>query len=179
MKTLRIALITAIALLVTVPLMAQQKRERKGPAKQLSPVSQAMLRMTRIRQAIQELDLSDEQEESLKEVQKEFGPRMGEVFGKLQGILTEEQQTATKEAAEAAKEAGKEGRALFVAIEASITLTYEQTKQLNEVGEELTTLLREFQRKTFGVLSTEQREEMRANMAPKGRRGRGEKKASE
>lgn len=181
MKTLRIALITAIALLVTVPLMAQERERKKGPAKQLSPVSQAMLRMTRTHEAIEELDLSDEQKESLKAVHKEFGPKMGEVFGKLKDVLTEEQQTAAKEAAKAAKEADKKGRAFFVAVEASITLTDEQTEQMNEIGEELTTLQREVTRKVLGVLTDEQRKQLRAKRNSGGGRGRGrdDKKTSE
>ena len=57
-------------------------------------------------------------------------------------------------------------------------LVDEQTKKINEVGEELTTLQQEATRKVMRVLTEEQREKVRAAMAPKTRKGR-EKKAAE
>ena len=178
MRTARIALAIALALLVTAPTVAQEKKKKARGGK-LSPVAQAMMRMQKLHNVLEDLDLTDEQKEEHKKLHEANGPKLKELMEKLGKIVTEEQTAAAKAAAEKAKEAGKEGRAFFAAVEASITLTDEQKKEVNKVGEELLIQQREMVKAVRKMLTDEQKEKLTAAMAPAKKKSAGEKKKSE
>ncbi|MEE8451269.1 MAG: hypothetical protein V3R99_05115 [Thermoguttaceae bacterium] len=175
MKTVRITLALAIALSIAVPLMAQEKKTAKAKAAKISPIARVMLRMGKIRSAIEGLDLTAEQKEKLGKSREQLGPKVGSVFGKLRDILTEEQRTASEEAGKKAREAGKEGRALIVAIEASVKITEEQQEKIDKVAKELGALNREMTRSIMGILTPEQKEKLKKALAPQPRK-QGDKK---
>ncbi len=168
MKTVRIALAMAVTLSIAIPAMAQ---ERKGQGKrgQLSAIGRVMIRMGKLNDTVKGLDLSDEQQEKLKQLREETGPKMGEAFGKLQEILTEEQQNAAKEAAKKAHEAGKEGRDIMLAVQAAVKLTDEQQKKMDALVKEVfMPLSREVTKGIISILTPQQREAVKKAMAPKG-----------
>ena len=146
--------------------MQLEKKKRKGPAVQLSPVSQAMMRMKRLHDAIEGLELTEEQEEKHKKLHEELGPKMKATFEKIDGILTEEQAATAKEAAKAAKEAGKEGRAFFAAVESSIKIDDEQKEKLAAVGKELQAIQRAVMKKIVSSLTPEQKEKLKEKLVP-------------
>ena len=175
MKTVRITLDLAVALAMTVPLMAQEKKAGKGKRTKISPMAQVMLRMGKIRSTIGDLDLTAEQKEKLGAIRKELGPKIGEVFGKWKDIYTEEQWTAAEEAGKKAREAGKEGRAMVVAVEAAVKLTDEQKKKTDALAKELVAVNRKMTKAIRGILTPEQKEKMKKALAPKARKPREKK----
>lgn len=175
MKTVRITLALAVALAMTAPLMAQEKKAAKGKGTKISPIARAMLRTGKIHDTLADLDLTAEQKEKLGKIHKELGPKVGEVSAKLEDILTEEQLTAAGEAAKKAKEAGKEIRAGVVAIEAAVKATDEQKEKLDALAKELVTMNREMTKAIRGILTPEQKEKWKKALAPKVRKPREKK----
>jgi hypothetical protein len=176
MRTIRITVAVVLALLVTVPAVAQEKK--KARRSKLSPVAQAMMRMERLHDALKALDLSADQKEQLAKLHEDHGPKMEQLMKKVEAAVPEEQLAAAKAAAEKAKQEGKKGRAFFAAVEASITLNEEQKEKVNKVGEEMLAVQRATVRAVMGVLTTEQKEKIRAQMAPaRSKKPAGKKKA--
>jgi hypothetical protein len=169
MRNAHIVLAVAIALLISTAAVAQEKKKRT-PARKLSPTSQAMLRMHMLHKALEELDLTDEQKQAHKKVHEEIGPKMKEIMDGMKEILSEEQVAALEEAGKKAKEAGKTGRAMFVAIESALKLTDEQKEKMKEPSEKLVALQKQAVRKVMAILTPEQKEEIRAKMAPQRKR---------
>jgi Spy/CpxP family protein refolding chaperone len=64
MKTVRITLALAVALSIAMSVMAQEKKAAKGKAAKLSPTARVMLRMGKLRGALEGLDLTAEQKSS-------------------------------------------------------------------------------------------------------------------
>jgi len=166
MRTTRIMLALAVVALLALPAIAQEKAEKKRKAPQISATGRLMLRMGKLREALKAVDLTAEQKEKLEAVRKEVGPKMGEAFGKMREILTEEQAKAVEEAAKKAREAGKKDRALVQAVEAAIKLTDEQQKKLDKVAQEMTATHRAMMKKVMGILTAEQKEKVRKQMMP-------------
>jgi Spy/CpxP family protein refolding chaperone len=181
MRTLRITLALAVALLIALPAAAQEKKARKGGARKLSPTAQLMLRIGRLREALEQVDLTAEQQEQLEKIREELGPKMKESFGKMRDILTEEQRSTVEESMRKAREAGKEGRELVLAVESSIELTDEQKEKLAKVVVEMRPLHRQMMKKVMGILTPEQQEKVKEKMAPRVRKQgkEGEKKESQ
>jgi len=166
MRTVRILLAAIVALLLAAPSVAAERPKGKGKAPQLSPTAQAMLRMERLRETLDELDLTAEQKERLGKVREEFGPKMKAIFEKIEEVLTEEQRSAAEEAMKQAKEADKKGRELFAAIEAAIKLTDEQKEKMDAIAPEIRDVQREMMKVIRGILTPEQRENLTKRMQP-------------
>ena len=179
MRIVRTLLVGAVALLVATAVVAQEKPKKKGRRVKLSPTTQAVVRIDKLRGAMEELDLTDEQNEQLKKLREKLGPQFKGVFGKMQDVLTEEQKIAGEEAMRAAKEAGKKGRDFFQAIEASLKLTDEQKEKMDKLAPEIRALQREMMKEIRGILTPEQQEKLKAKMQPPKKRKpkQGEKKA--
>lgn len=183
MKTARFALVIAFAVLMAVPATAQEKQgKKKGPAVKISTVSQAMLRMKKLYDALKPLDFTSEQDESLQKLHEKHGPKMKEAFEKLKEILTEEQQAAAEKAMKEAKEAKLTDRRAIVAVEAAIAATAEQKEKMDAVGKDLLAFQREVMKKTMAILTDEQKAKVKEAMMPKPRgkkkeAGNGKKKA--
>jgi Spy/CpxP family protein refolding chaperone len=168
MRTARILLVVTVALLIAVPAMAaQEKKKKKARPAKLSPTAQVFVRMDRLRTALEEMDLTAEQQEKRKQIREEHGAKMKEVLDKMGDILTEEQKDAAKASAGEAKEAGKKGRAFFVAVEASIKITDEQKEKLDKLAPEFAAYQQKLAKAVRGVLTPEQRKELQEKLRPK------------
>jgi len=165
MGTVRLILVTTVALAIAVPLMAQEKPKRK-PAK-LSPMAQAMMRMMNLGETLKALDLTDEQQEKLKGIREESGPKMKEIMEKMGEIVTEEQKKAFADAAKKAKEEGKKGRAFFVAVQSAGDLTDEQKEKLDKLAPEIQGVQRKMMKSIMGILTPEQKEKMKQKRGPR------------
>ena len=139
MRTARIVLAMAVAMLIAAPLLAQERGQRdEGRRGRGNPAPRALLMMERLQTAIGELNLTDEQKEKLAKVREEMGPKMKETWGEAEKeILTEERRKAAEEVMKKNKEAGTKGREAVTAIETAIKLTDEQKPKMDKVGEEL------------------------------------------
>jgi hypothetical protein len=168
MRTVQILLATAAVLLIPAVLVAQdaQPQKKKGRAGRLTPAAQALMRIDRMREALDGMDLTAEQKEQLNAIREELGPKMKEAFEKIQEILTEEQQSIATQAMQEARDAGKKGRQLFLAIESAMNYTDEQKEKLAEVGKPMMKLQNQLMKKVLGILTSEQRETLKKTMAP-------------
>ena len=99
---------------------------------------------------LKELDLTEAELAKIAEIRKEFRPRMEEAEKQLDGVLTDAQKQARKEAIKA----GKTRREVLQAI----NLTSEQRAELENNATELKDLVGNELAKIQGVLSTEQKE---------------------
>ena len=172
MKTHWHLLALAPALLLAVSLVAEEGQKEKRKSGRLTPTSQAMLRMNTLRQAVEALDLTEEQKDKLSKIREELGPKMKEAFGKVLEILTEEQRTTGEESMRKNRDAGLEGRAFFEAVEASLKLTDEQKEKMAKIDQEvLRSVVNEMTQKTLGVLTAEQQEKVKAKLSPAGKKG--------
>jgi Spy/CpxP family protein refolding chaperone len=173
MKLFRTMLAAAAVVCLAGTLLAQEKPAGKGEGRgpRLSPVSQVFLRMERLRTALEGLDLSQEQKDKLAKLRQESGPKAREILEKMRDVLTEEQRKAAEEAGKKAKDAGKKGREMFLAVEKSVKLTDDQKEKLKGIAGDLEALRRDGVAKIREVLTPEQREKLRAKMAPQGRSG--------
>ncbi len=166
MRTVRTLLVVAAALLIAATVVAQEKPKKKGRRGKLAPTTQAVVRLDKLRTALEELDLTEEQKEELKKLREKHGPKFKEVFDKMQDVLTEEQKSAGEEAMKEAKESGKKGRELFQAIEASLKLTDEQKEKMDKLAPEVRALQREMMKEIRGILTPEQQERLKEKMQP-------------
>ncbi len=124
-------------------------RKEKGPAAYAPPL--AMLKG---------LDLSPDQKAKLEALRKEYQPRLSD--GKLfESVLTPEQKKARREAAKAAKAAGKCPKEIQQAVTAAVTLTPDQKTKLAEARKQLGPIYKEFREKIMALLTPEQREQLK------------------
>jgi Spy/CpxP family protein refolding chaperone len=181
MRTARTLLVLAVALLIATAVVAQEKPKKKGRRGKLSPTTQAVVRIDRLRHALEELDLTEAQKEDLKKLHEEFGPKMKAIFEKMQEVLTEEQKAAGEEAMKEAKESGKKGREFFQAIEASLKLTGEQKEKMDKLAPEISAVQKEMMKEIRGILTPEQQEKLKEKMqSPRKKKPKeGQKKKAE
>jgi Spy/CpxP family protein refolding chaperone len=100
-----------------------------------------------------ELDLTDDEVAKIREIHKDFRPKMEKVLRELQGLLTDDQNKARQEALQA----GKRRREVLAALK----LTDEQKQKVRAIGKEVATLARERMEKLRDVLGVGQKEEFR------------------
>ena len=138
MKSLKIAAATAIVVLIAAVAMAAEegkpKEKSKGP--RLSLIAQTMLRIDRIKTAVEGMDLSEDQKEKLGKVRDDFEAKQQAIQEKLADLLTEDQKQTGKDAMESAKQSGKKGREFYLSLEASLKLTDEQKQKMEPIGKE-------------------------------------------
>jgi Spy/CpxP family protein refolding chaperone len=106
------------------------------------------------------LNLSADQKAQIDALKKQYQPKLNE--GKLlESILTPEQKKARREAAQAAKAAGKSRKEIQQAAAAAVTLTPEQKAKLAEAKKQLGPIYRELREKIIDVLTPEQQEQVK------------------
>ncbi len=166
MRTVRIALTLALALLIATPLLAQEKKKgKRGPG----PGGPGGFDITRL---LEKLNLTDDQKAEVKKIRDEFAPKVKEA--RKDAELTEEQQKARKEAEAKAKEDGLRGQEARKAIQDAVKLTDKQA----EANKKLRELMGEQMKKIQGVLTDAQKDEFKKMFGKrdgKGRRAGGEK----
>jgi len=107
------------------------------------------------------VEFTPEQQARIEELRKKYSPQMSEIQGKRDGILTDEQRQAQREAFRVAREAGKQGAALRSAVDAAVKLTDEQKATLAKLQKERAGLLAEIQKELRALLTDEQRKQLR------------------
>jgi len=178
MKSLKIAMATTIAMLIAVAAIAadESKPKAKGRGTRLSPIAQTLLRIDRIKSAVEGLDLSDEQKDKLGKIRDEFDGKQQTIMAKLHDVLTDEQKQIGKEAMDKANETGKKDRQFYQSLEASLKLTDDQKQKMEPIGTELRTLVSETLKAVTDVLTPEQKEKLQQKIGTGGKKG---KKAAE
>jgi hypothetical protein len=96
-----------------------------------------------------ELDLTDAEMTKIKEIRKEFQPKIAQALEGLKGILTADQRVAREDGLKAGKKRKE--------IIASLKLSDDQKEKFEAVGKTVNTLVREELEKIHGVLSAEQK----------------------
>ncbi len=154
MRTVRVLLILAAALLIARPLFAQdQPPEHKARGDRPGRGGDFGMGFLGER-VLKDLNLTDEQKTKLKDLRAKYGP---------DSVLTDEQKKAKTDAVEAAKKDGKKGFELLKAGRDAVKLTDEQKTKLKE---SLKTLMEESKK----ILTPEQQEKLKSLM--KDRRSR-------
>ena len=174
MKSLKIATATAVSVLLAVAAMAAEESKPKGKDKgpKLSPIAQTMLRIDRIKGAVEGLDLSDDQKGKLGTVRDDFETKKQAIIDKLTDLLTEDQKQAAKDAMESAKQSGKKGREVYQSIEASLKLTDEQKQKMEPIGKELQGLVNDALKQVTEVLTPDQKEKLQQKLGPGAKKGK-------
>ncbi len=174
MRTVKVLLVLAVVAVFTTGAIAQdgatKAKKRKGA--KLMPVSLAMMRIERLHEALKKVDLTEEQQEQLKDLHKAIGPELKEVMGQILAVVGDEKVKTVKETVKSAKEAGKNHWQVAVAVEKALDLSDEQKEKLTKVGQELMKLQRGLTKKSKAVLTTEQNEKLTKLLAPRKRTGK-------
>jgi Spy/CpxP family protein refolding chaperone len=103
------------------------------------------------------LNLTDDQKAKVKELKKEYEPKIKAAFD---GVLTAEQKTARTDAVKAAKAEGKKGHDVRKAALQSVKLTGDQQTKLREA---MKPLHKEIKDKLTALLTQEQKDQLKAN----------------
>ena len=149
--------VTAIALLLSVALgnvVSAQDNNQQNEQRQRPAPFQQFFRMRGI-------EFSKDQKAKVEEIRKEFVPTLTENQGKWDGVITEEQQKARRDAFQKARDAGKRGRELQELVNAAIKFTDEQKKQRVTIQEGRNKLLGQIRKKLAAMLTDEQRAKTR------------------
>jgi Spy/CpxP family protein refolding chaperone len=143
MRTVRVLLILAAAVLIARPLFAQdESKEHKARGGRDGRGGMGMLG----ERLLKELNLTGEQNAKVKEIRAKYG---------VESVLTDEQKKARKEAVEAAKTAGKNEREAMRAGFEAVKLTDEQKETLKKNGK---AMMDEFK----NLLTDEQKEKLKS-----------------
>ncbi len=164
MRKAGIGLVVAMAMLVAAVAVAQEKPKQKGKGPRLTPTSQAVVRIDRLRETLEGMDLTAEQKEKLTALRDKLGPKAGEILGRIRDVLTEQQRTAAEQAMKSAREAGKKGRDAMLEVEAAIQLTDAQKEQLKAIDPDLAALNKEVMKEVMSVLTAEQKATLKEKM---------------
>jgi Spy/CpxP family protein refolding chaperone len=151
MRTARIALALALAMLIASPLMAKdskKKCEKPGPAAE------------RIAKITKPLTLTDAEKTKLCDLAKQYDPKFCDAAKKCD-VLTADQKKACKDAEKAAKDAGKKGKEIHQAGEAAVKLTDEQKTKKADADKAMKSLEKEFRGKVMAVLTPDQQAQLK------------------
>jgi acetyl esterase/lipase len=130
------------------PLLAQNERQRRP-----DPLQQFF--------TLPGIEFSQDQQAKVEAIRKEYSPKLAENQRKWNGIVTEEQAQARREAFQKARDAGKQGQQLRDAVDAAVKLTDEQKQQQAVIQEERNKLVGEIRSRLVSLLTDEQRSRFR------------------
>lgn len=170
-KLARLVLTLAVAAILVAPAAAQNKKKKRKKGRKKARA----LNVVRLPRAVQET-LSDEQKSKIAAINKEYAPKLAELFKKRNAILTPEQRKAQREAQRSARQAGKRGKALRDAVAEAVKLSDDQKKQQREIGKQLRALQQQARTKVLAVLTDEQKAKLRAKRGKKGKKGKKKRK---
>jgi len=157
MRTARVVVTLAVALLIATPLFAGEKKAKKKAPPPKCPAADRIERM------VQGLDVTAEQKAKFAEFAKEFGPKLMECMKKMD-VMTPEQKKAAAEASKKAKAEGKTGKELNQAVAEAVKLTDEQKEKQAEARKVMQPLEKELRAKVMDVLTPEQQAKVKEKM---------------
>lgn len=171
MRLARTVLAVAVALLIAVPVLAQEKPRKGGGGRPGMRPFGMQIRL------LESLNLSGEQKSKLDALAKEYTPKWEEIAKSRQGILSAEQQKTFRAAMRSAMDAGKQGKEMMDAAMAEAKATDEQKAKFAEVEKKSGELRKEFSDKADELLTPEQREQLKKKMEEFRSKARGKGKA--
>jgi hypothetical protein len=139
------------------------QKENKGKGKRKGPTAQLL-------EKLESADLGAELTEKVKKIVAEHEPKLNELQGKVDDILTAEQKAARREAQKAAKQAGKKGKEAQDEVTAALKLTDEQKKKTDEAQKELNAARGEMNKAIAALLTDEQQEKLGVKAKGKGKK---------
>jgi Spy/CpxP family protein refolding chaperone len=163
LKVASIALAVIASLVLVDSLSAQQNGQRQGRRGGFSVLD----RIDRVK----DLNLTDDQKAKLAELKKEYAPKLKELAGTFDKVLTADQKKARDDAAKAAKDAGKSRREIFQAGMEAVKLTDAQKAKLADGRKAMETLNKEIMDKVNKLLTPEQQEVLKKARPHRGHRG--------
>jgi Spy/CpxP family protein refolding chaperone len=114
---------------------------------------------SRVDMMVRGLTLTDAQKAKVAELKSVYDPKFKENRAKIDGLFTDEQKKARKEAVEKAKADGKNRKEIWDAGEAAVKLTPEQKAKLDEMKKTGETMTKEVREKVKALLTPEQLEQ--------------------
>jgi len=166
MRASRMLLVVALVVLVASPILAAEGKRKQKAEPKPRPCPVAM----QIEKATEGLTLTDDQKAKLEEIKKECGPKAAEAVKKAESVLTEEQKKARAEAMKAARQAGKSKEETTKAVEEAVKLSDDQKKQIADAKAEMQAVNKGVREKIMGVLTPEQKAEIRKAQKAKGKK---------
>jgi len=148
---------------------AQRGKERKGRAR-------PNRRLQTLTNLLKNIELTDEQKPKVAELQKEFAPKFAALRDNQNAALTKEQKTARQDAMKKAKESGKKYAQALKEVEASLNLTEEQKKKLDDIKKQRQELNKQLRAKLLPLLTDEQKAKLPALRGQRGKKQAGERK---
>jgi hypothetical protein len=119
-----------------------------------------------IDRTLKPVTLTDEQTAKLDALKKDYEQKFTDAYAK-QDVLTPEQKKAGADARAAAKADGKSRKEISKAATDAIKETDEQKAKAKQAGKDLKAMQGEFKGKVFGLLTDEQKQQIKAAAKPK------------
>jgi Spy/CpxP family protein refolding chaperone len=163
LRVASIALAVVASLVFVDSLSAQQNRRGQGRRGGSSVIDRV--------ERTKDLNLTDDQKAKLSGLKKEYAPKLKELSGTLDKVLTADQKKARDEAIKAARASGKRGPEVRESIQAAMKLTDAQKTKLADGRKAMQKLNKEISDKVNKLLTPEQQEVLKKARAERGNRG--------
>jgi len=150
--------VLALALLIALPLCAEDAKEGKKKKKEQDFSKSPVLNVLNLPKAI---TLTADQQAKFDAVKTEFTGKLKELAKKQNEILTPEQKKARQEAQKAAKAAGKKGKEAKADVDAAVNLTDDQKKATEAVNAEIKEVQGKVREKLNEFLTDEQKAQIK------------------
>lgn len=151
MRTARMVLILAVAVLIASPLLAKEGKKKAAAKPAPCPADQYLTRM------LADVTLTAEQKTKIDALKKEFGPKLMEARKKVDDVLTADQKKARGEAMKKAKADGKTGKEAAAAVAEAVKLTDDQKAKQAEAQKAVSALTKELDKAARDLLTPEQK----------------------
>jgi Spy/CpxP family protein refolding chaperone len=166
-KIASMAMALVVSLVLVDNLSAQQRGQGPGRRGGFSPFDRI--------ERVKDLKLTDDQKAKLEVLKKEYTPKLKELAGIRDKVLTADQKKAAEEARKAVRESGKRGPEARDSIQAAMKLTDAQKTKLADGQKAMQKLNKEISEKINKVLTPEQLEVLKKARPPRGNHGGGER----
>jgi hypothetical protein len=111
---------------------------------------------------LKKIKLDDKQQEKLTAIKKECAPKLDALHARFDKVMTPERRKVAQEARKAAAADGKKGKELQAAVDAALKLSDDEKKELKEINQERSKLVKEIREKVSTILTDEQKEALKA-----------------
>ena len=185
MKLTRALCTLALSALLAAPALAQEKKpadpakpavqkpSAKKPGGQRQRGARQVAAVNKFFQLPAAVKLTEEQQEQVSALKKEFLPEARELQRKQNALLTDEQKQARRKTVEELRDSDKKGRERQQAIQAALKLTPEQKQQQSELQAAQKALQARVDTKLHALLTDEQK----AQLPKRGQRAAARKNA--